>query len=117
MLLMGISVLRVTDDEVELAVTLPPGFDIDRIEGESLRVNGELPALRWQCDPRRSRPSDLFRVFRAQFSRPLLSDLVARDGRYGLRVSGRLLGGAHLEGAVQIPSALRAGKPSAAAGE
>lgn len=113
MLLMGISVLRVTEDEVEIAVTLPPGFDIDRINGESLRVNGEVPALRWQSDPKRSRPSDLFRAFRAQFARTRLAEVANRNGAHSLKVSGALLGGAHLEGAFPIPEALRTDKPLA----
>lgn len=112
MLMMGLTVLRLTDEEVELAISLPPGFDIERIDGSSLRVNGETPAKSWLCEPKRSRPSDLFRAFRASFSRSSLENLVARDGRFSLRLTGVLKGGARVEGVLPIPEALRSMTPS-----
>ena len=113
MLLMGLTVQQITDDAVEVGITLPPGFDIDRIDGGSLRMNGQVPAQHWASDPKRSRPSDLFRTFRARFSRAHLEQLIARDGRFSLRLSGVLLGGAHVEGVLPIPEALRRASGSA----
>jgi len=115
MLMMGLTVLRLTNEEVEMAISLPPGFDVERIDGNSLRVNGETPAKSWLCEPKRSRPSDLFRTFRANFCRQSLENLVARDGRFPLRLTGALKGGARVEGVLPIPGALRSVTPSAPA--
>lgn len=117
MLLMGITVLRVTDEEVELSMSLPPGFDVERLDGRSLLVNDEVPASGWLCEPKRSRPSDLFRAFRAVFPRERIASLVSRDGGSALRVTGSLLGGARVEGVVAVPEPLRTGPSPASASD
>ena len=107
MLMVSVHVARVTEDRVEILLTLPPGFRLEQVDGPSLRANDELPAAQWGEDPKRARPSDLFRGFRASFDRAALEAIIDRRGPgSALTVRGSLRNRARIEGSCALPESL-----------
>jgi len=114
MLMALVRLARVSPDCVELTLELPSGFSPEQVEGDSIRVNGELRPKEWSQEPRRKRPSDIFRLFHVVFPRPDVEDLLARGGESVLRVTGALRNGIRMEGICLLPAELLAAKVSRA---
>ena len=108
MLMALVRVARVSPDCIELTLELPSGFTPEQVEGDSVRVNGDLCPREWSQEPRRKRPSDIFRLFHVVFSRPDVEDLLARGGESVLRVTGALRSGIRMEGICLLPAELLA---------
>lgn len=110
MLMMRVAVLGVTQRQLTLSLALPPGFEVDDIDGSTLLLNELIPAESWRADPKEGRAKDLFRGFRATFSRQALEALSSRGSSQGLRVTGLLRDGGRISGACQMPEGLLAAR-------
>src|SRR5262249_39823237 len=88
---------------------LPPGFAIEAVDPASLKLNGRLVPQQCTIDPKRARPSDLFRGFHASFEKDDVDRILQRTGDRALRLNGSLKNGSRIEGWCTLPAGTAGG--------